>query len=74
MPKPPPVDYAKKQAEKEKTNEQIEQEVESLVGHSTASNNWVIGGEHTANGMPILSTDPHLGAQIPAFWQLNELV
>ena len=24
--------------------------------------------------MPMLSTDPHLGATIPAFWQLHELV
>ena len=24
--------------------------------------------------MPMLSTDPHLGATIPAFWQLNELI
>ena len=51
-----------------------EEELEGFVGDSTASNNWVISGKHTANGMPLLSTDPHLGATIPAFWQLNELV
>ena len=51
-----------------------EENLEGFVGDSTASNNWVISGKHTANGMPLMSTDPHLGATIPAFWQLNELV
>ncbi len=30
------------------------------------SNSWVIGGRHTANGRPILASDPHLGADAPA--------
>ena len=29
------------------------------------SNSWVIGGRHTANGRPILASDPHLGAGQP---------
>ena len=61
-------------AEAEARAKKVEEELEGLVGHSTASNNWVISGKHTANGMPLLSTDPHLGATIPAFWQLNEIV
>ena len=32
------------------------------------SNNWVISGEHTDTGMPILANDPHLGIQMPAIW------
>ena len=29
------------------------------------SNSWVIGGRHTANGRPILASDPHLGPESP---------
>lgn len=32
------------------------------------SNNWVIGGQHTESGQPILANDPHLGIQMPAIW------
>ncbi len=28
------------------------------------SNTWVIGGRHTANGRPILASDPHLGLEV----------
>ena len=37
------------------------------------SNSWVIGGEHTANGRPILASDPHLGADSPALFSPIEL-
>jgi penicillin amidase len=33
-----------------------------------ASNAWVISGKHTENGMPILSSDPHLTTGLPSFW------
>jgi penicillin amidase len=32
------------------------------------SNNWVISGEHTATGKPLLSNDMHLGHSIPDIW------
>ncbi len=32
------------------------------------SNNWVIAGEHTDTGAPILADDPHLGIQMPSIW------
>lgn len=32
------------------------------------SNNWVISGEHTSTGKPMLASDPHLTATIPTFW------
>ena len=32
------------------------------------SNNWVISGEHTNTGMPLLANDPHLAIQLPAIW------
>jgi penicillin amidase len=32
------------------------------------SNNWVIAGERTDTGMPLLANDPHLGIQMPSIW------
>ncbi|MBO1003644.1 penicillin acylase family protein [Pseudogracilibacillus auburnensis] len=32
------------------------------------SNNWVISGEKTASGMPLLADDPHLGLGTPSIW------
>jgi penicillin amidase len=37
------------------------------------SNSWVIGGRHTANGRPILASDPHLGLESPAVFSPIEL-
>ena len=51
----------------------VQEATEGIVGHSTASNNWIISGKYTENGMPLLSTDPHLSSTIPCFWQLHEL-
>lgn len=35
-----------------------------------ASNNWVVGGAHTASGKPLLANDPHLPLTVPGFWYL----
>jgi penicillin G amidase len=32
------------------------------------SNSWVVSGEHTASGGPLLANDPHLGPQLPSIW------
>ncbi|MBN1177729.1 MAG: penicillin acylase family protein [Anaerolineae bacterium] len=37
-------------------------------GAGLGSNNWVIAGEHTTTGMPLLADDPHLGIQMPSIW------
>jgi penicillin amidase len=37
-------------------------------GAFLGSNNWVISGDHTATGLPLLANDPHLGIQMPAIW------
>ncbi len=45
--------------------------VETVLGpisRSIGSNNWVISGERTATGMPLLADDMHLSEQIPAIW------
>ena len=38
------------------------------TGPLLGSNNWVVSGEHTASGLPLLANDPHLGIQMPAIW------
>ncbi|MDP2498533.1 MAG: penicillin acylase family protein [Candidatus Palauibacterales bacterium] len=35
-----------------------------------ASNAWVVGGEHTRSGHPIVANDMHLGLRAPATWYL----
>ena len=37
-------------------------------GEGIGSNNWVISGERTESGKPILANDTHLGIQIPSIW------
>ena len=37
-------------------------------GLGIGSNNWVIAGEHTTTGRPLLADDPHLGIQMPSIW------
>ena len=39
-----------------------------LAGVSGMSNNWVVDGEKSATGRPILCNDPHLGLQMPSIW------
>jgi len=38
-----------------------------------ASNAWVIGGEHTRSGKPILANDMHLALEVPGIWYLMVL-
>ncbi|WP_210649249.1 penicillin acylase family protein [Nocardioides sp. SYSU D00065] len=42
----------------------------SLVGkgRGIGSNSWVVDGEHSATGMPLLANDPHLGISQPGIW------
>lgn len=37
-------------------------------GDGTGSNSWVLAGEHTASGLPLLANDPHLGISQPGIW------
>lgn len=38
-------------------------------GHSgIGSNNWVVSGNLTQSGRPLLANDPHLGIQMPSIW------
>ena len=38
------------------------------TGSHVGSNNWVVSGQLTNTGMPLLVNDPHLGVQMPSIW------
>jgi len=38
------------------------------AGDGIGSNGWVVSGEHTESGAPILANDPHLGVSLPGVW------
>jgi penicillin amidase len=37
------------------------------------SNNWVVSGQRTESGLPLLANDPHLGLSAPAIWYFARL-
>ncbi len=40
-----------------------------LLPHEfNGSNNWVVSGDKTKSGMPLLADDPHLGLSTPSIW------
>ena len=43
------------------------------VSAARASNSWVIGGERTRSGKPILANDMHLALRAPSLWYLGAL-
>ena len=41
----------------------------AVIPHDfNGSNNWVVSGEKTASGHPLLADDPHLGLATPSIW------
>ncbi|MCP2638404.1 penicillin acylase family protein [Microbacterium sp. HD4P20] len=43
------------------------------VGEGIGSNSWVVSGDLTETGMPLLANDPHLGASLPSVWHQIQL-
>ncbi|HSE72714.1 MAG TPA: penicillin acylase family protein [Nocardioidaceae bacterium] len=37
-------------------------------GQGVGSNSWVVDGDHSATGAPILANDPHLSPSVPGIW------
>ena len=56
--------------------EQIENVREALgLGmHATGSNNWVVSGERSVTGKPLLACDPHLTFTAPDLWYEADLL
>lgn len=38
------------------------------IRHALGSNNWVVSGDHTATGKPLLANDTHLELAVPSIW------
>ncbi|MFS0894855.1 penicillin acylase family protein [Microbacterium sp. 179-I 3D3 NHS] len=43
------------------------------VGEGIGSNSWVVSGDLTETGLPLLANDPHLGASLPSVWYQVQL-
>ena len=43
------------------------------AGEGIGSNSWVVSGDHTESGLPLLANDPHLGAALPSVWTQMQL-
>jgi penicillin amidase len=58
-------------------NQQIAAAALDRIGFHTdalaASNNWVVNGNHTLTGKPLLANDPHLRPTAPSIWHLVHL-
>lgn len=39
----------------------------------TGSNSWIVSGEHTESGLPIMANDPHLDLRAPPIWYQQHL-
>jgi penicillin amidase len=48
--------------------------VELLGADGWGSNNWVVSGDRTATGAPLLANDMHLALSAPCVWYENHLV
>jgi penicillin amidase len=49
--------------------------VRSLAGEGAGigSNSWVLAGERTESGSPLLAVDPHMSATVPSVWYQSAL-
>lgn len=43
------------------------------AGEGIGSNSWVVSGDLTESGKPLLANDPHLGASLPSVWYQVQL-
>ena len=68
-PERPPPSYDRAADALERVQDALDA-VPALVGRGDGigSNSWVVGGDHTATGQPLLANDPHLGISLPGIW------
>jgi penicillin amidase len=69
----PDFDFSSIGSEALKLSEQARKFTGPTAPNGIGSNNWVISGELTNTGMPLLANDMHLGLSIPAIWYENHL-
>ena len=44
------------------------QALTGATGRGIGSNSWVVSGQRTTTGSPLLANDPHLAVQLPSIW------
>jgi penicillin amidase len=44
------------------------EKLSAIFGDALGSNSWVVSGDKTESGMPILANDPHIGFTNPSIW------
>src|SRR5437868_14768278 len=44
-----------------------------VLPEGAGSNNWVVSGQRTQSGKPLLANDPHLGLTAPGVWYFAHL-
>ncbi|MGH3508048.1 MAG: penicillin acylase family protein [Nocardioidaceae bacterium] len=69
-PRRPPPRYGARALDALSRAEQASRSLSELLGTTSGlgSNAWVVSGDLTASGAPILANDPHLGASMPGVW------
>ncbi len=72
-PKGKPVEDASSDQDSNNKNKPEKEFVLAWPTGRSASNNWVISGDKTASGKPILANDPHLGLTAPSAFYLAHL-
>lgn len=45
-----------------------------MFPEASASNEWVVSGQRSLSGKPLLANDPHLGLSAPGMWHLARIV
>jgi penicillin amidase len=55
-------------AQAAKTLDAIPRTMGTEEREGVGSNSWVISGDHTESGKPLLANDPHLAPQMPSVW------
>lgn len=48
-------------------------QVPDWLNQTSASNSWLLSGNHTETGKPLLANDPHLGFRAPGLWYLARI-
>ncbi len=63
-------DFLKRYAEQEAQWAALQKEEKHAIG----SNNWIVSGEHTQSGHPMLANDPHRSISVPSLRYMAHLV
>jgi penicillin amidase len=52
----------------------LDKAIPDFLFQASASNQWVVNGDRSTTGKPLLANDPHLGFMAPGMWYLARIV